>query len=829
MSLVFPFGNVAVAHDSTDHAEYTATGERRDGDTDWWDYTVTQLNIQTNAVSHVSVQLCFSEEELEGPDDAIGGGDGVLEGVDPDEDDPAIKEIEVGPDPSTALATGDVVKWNFENEAWTSPFTFSLKLNKEYPVDPEGAAVIVKFGAHATKVVVPGPDCDPPKDPKTFSIWGYKFNDLDGDGPSEDDPRLDNWMITLALVGEGVSDEYETGSGEGDETGAFHFENLDPGTYEICEVQQEGWHQTHPETHNGCHEVTITDSDVDGVLFGNQEDEEDPELGSIHAFKFSDTDGDGIFDEGIDSPIPGWEICLHLIEEENNGIGILNNFDSLLLLDEPACEETDKDGWVWWMNLLPGEYEVSEEERDGWMNTTDNNPEFVTLDEGNLSEGVEVFFGNHRNKITGTKFNDENNKGERDEGEQGLEGWTITFWDGDEKVGEETTDEDGNYESSFPVLTDVVYTVCEEQQEDWEQTFPETEDGCHEVELPHFSDEEDQNPDAQGIDFGNHSPEDPFEIHAFKFNDENENGEFDEGEAEVPDWEVCLYQLVTQGEGETTRVLISCQDTDEDGWVWWMDDLNEGTYEVEEEVQENWTNTTDNNPATVELDDENRSAEVWFGNHFDEPEDTTSGGGGGTIVTSTPEPVLTIVKSVTPSFTTPGGELRYTITLSNTGDGSAINVVLTDVLPAGFVYAASTDTGDLEAPTEGVETYSWNVGTLTVGSSVTVNYNVTVPGDAVEGTYVNRASANAANHPEVTGDANVEIRPGEVLGESIIVEQSEQSQQPQGEVKGASTLPETGGAPQGAMTFILVSLAVLGFYSFGVQQALRRRRVALDK
>ena len=60
-----------------------------------------------------------------------------------------------------------------------------------------------------------------------------------------------------------------------------------------------------------------------------------------------------------------------------------------------SCEDTDENGWVWWMGLGAGDYEVWEEERGGWFNTTDNNPAFIrVLRDSFMSE--DVWFGNMR-------------------------------------------------------------------------------------------------------------------------------------------------------------------------------------------------------------------------------------------------------------------------------------------------------------------------------------------------------------------------------------------------------------------------------------------------
>ena len=73
---------------------------------------------------------------------------------------------------------------------------------------------------------------------------------------------------------------------------------------------------------------------------------------------------------------------------------------------------------------------------------------------------------NPNSQIAGTKWNDLNGNGIRDNGEPGLPGWTITLSNGMTAV----TDSHGNY--YFTNLTPGTYTVGEANQSGWSQTFP---------------------------------------------------------------------------------------------------------------------------------------------------------------------------------------------------------------------------------------------------------------------------------------------------------------------------------------------------------------------
>jgi|GEM_PF-7081888 len=68
--------------------------------------------------------------------------------------------------------------------------------------------------------------------------------------------------------------------------------------------------------------------------------------------------------------------------------------------------------------------------------------------------------------VKGKKFNDQNGNGIQEEGEPGLSDWVIKFNDGEYTI---TTDSAGNFELSIAPGT---YTVKEEQQTGWVQTYP---------------------------------------------------------------------------------------------------------------------------------------------------------------------------------------------------------------------------------------------------------------------------------------------------------------------------------------------------------------------
>ena len=129
--------------DNSPTGTYTASGGRDSADTTTWTYTVTEID-RANGISHISLQTCFTANELTG---------GVLVDTDP-------SGAQVGFDGATGF--GDVIKWDF---SFNAPATISVTLDDTYAIDPDGAKVIIKYGDNFVAVSVPGPDCAPPPPP----------------------------------------------------------------------------------------------------------------------------------------------------------------------------------------------------------------------------------------------------------------------------------------------------------------------------------------------------------------------------------------------------------------------------------------------------------------------------------------------------------------------------------------------------------------------------------------------------------------------------------------------------------------------------------------
>jgi uncharacterized repeat protein (TIGR01451 family)/LPXTG-motif cell wall-anchored protein len=230
--------------------------------------------------------------------------------------------------------------------------------------------------------------------------------------------------------------------------------------------------------------------------------------------------------------------------------------------------------------------------------------------------------------------------------------------------------------------------------------------------------------------------------------------------------------------------------------TWSLGDLVPGTYPISLTVKIDGVvsnNTVVTNTATARaasLDPVTASADV--------------------SLTSTPG--LTIEKTVDDARTNPGKTLTYTVRVSNTGSDEATNVVLTDTLPDGLVFADTSKTN-----------FTKSLGTLSAGETITTNYDVNVGAEVEAGNYDNVATVHADNLDPKTSTARVAVIVGSVLGAED-TNDGTPSNPPGGQVLGAEdTLPETGAGA----TDVALLLIGLGILAAGVA-VLRRRTPVLQ-
>ncbi len=159
-------------------------------------------------------------------------------------------------------------------------------------------------------VTLPSSACDATCNPvPPGQITGIKWNDLNGNGVRDPgEPGLAGWQIGL-FVG-----PVQVGTAFTDDTGAYIFEGVAPGTYDVCEYTLPGWIETFPSTGPSClvrtrpgslfgHQVIVQAGQVvSDINFGNRFPL--PPNGTKSGRKWQDLNGDGVLDPGEHGP-PG--------------------------------------------------------------------------------------------------------------------------------------------------------------------------------------------------------------------------------------------------------------------------------------------------------------------------------------------------------------------------------------------------------------------------------------------------------------------------------------------------------------------------------------------
>ncbi len=390
-------------------------------------------------------------------------------------------------------------------------------------------------------------------EPSFSSISGIKFEDGNGNGIKDStDFGLAGWTIFLDSNNNGVLDEGEV-STVTDSIGNYSFGNLTAGIFRVREVMQSGWTRTSVQAESTAVDVGQSTANVN---FGNFR------YGTIAGRKWNDLNNNADREES-EPLIPNWKMVIY---EVNNPT-------------EKDTVSTDSTGWYHVTNLPAGIYHITEVQQSGWIQTFPHTYEqqgyhLVGVSSGLYSEGND--FGNHQvGSISGMKFNDLNSNGTRDEGENGLQGWTIQLYTSVASGAVPiltTTDVDGNY--SFDSLTAGDYLLNEQRQAGWNQTFPPG--GSYSIPL-------NAGENLSGKDFGNHFVVSS-SISGMKFNDMNGNGAKDEGEPGLQGWSINLQLNIAS---PPPPVITT---TDADG-NYSFGNLTVGNYTVSEQQQSGWTQT----------------------------------------------------------------------------------------------------------------------------------------------------------------------------------------------------------------------------------------------
>jgi protocatechuate 3,4-dioxygenase beta subunit len=378
------------------------------------------------------------------------------------------------------------------------------------------------------------------------SISGMKFNDVNSNGTKDDGENgLQGWTIQLFMsVASDAVPILTTTNADGN----YLFDSLPSGNYTVSEQQQVGWTQTFPP--GNSYSITLNAGEnLTGKDFGNHF----IVYGSISGMKFNDVNGNGAKDSG-EPGLQGWIINLQL---------------NVASPPTPVLTTTDADGNYLFTGLNAGNYTITEQQQSGWTQTYPTGGSY-TMNLASEQQVTGIDFGNaHFGFISGKKFNDYDGDGVKGAGEPALQGWIIQATK-NAVTKLDTTDANGNYLFKFTQPEFGTWTVSEQMQSGWVQTFPAG--GTYSLNVSAGS-------SLANNDFGNFkSPT----ISGKKWRDDNGNGVINDGEPALSNW------VIKSMKGASTKF----DTTDANGLYSFSFGLSEvGTWTVSEVQQSGWTQT----------------------------------------------------------------------------------------------------------------------------------------------------------------------------------------------------------------------------------------------
>jgi|GEM_PF-2156420 len=421
------------------------------------------------------------------------------------------------------------------------------------------AGTTIKFGTASTHLN------------NTGSLSGVKYNDLDEDGTRDiGEPGLSGWTMNYSGAA--------TGSVQTDANGYYEIALLPDGNFTVTEVGQAGWQRTQPNT--ASYSVSLAPGEcIQNLNFGAKR-----LISYIRGTKWDDVNGNGIKETG-EPGLQGWEIRAsvsgglaksRIVNGRKNvaidGLVMEGKVSSSINVD--LIDSTDEDGNYEFADVAPGTYDVSETQQTGWTQTYPGQGGIWTIDItdfGQVSDSVN--FGNFKNiSISGMKYYDEDRDGQKDEGEEGVSGWSILLEKDGDLIAEDVTDVNGLY--AFSDIGPGTYDLSEVLQTGWAVTQPSG--GKYSLSL-------ESGENLVDMDFGNYIL--PSSISGVKYLDANMNGEIDQDEDVLTDWVIVL----SKGGDEVGR-----DTTDEDGAYGFVE-LLPGNYTVGEVSQIGYTST---NPSS---------------------------------------------------------------------------------------------------------------------------------------------------------------------------------------------------------------------------------------
>ena len=236
-------------------------------------------------------------------------------------------------------------------------------------------------------------------------ISGYKYEDLDGSNTTTGDRSgEDNWTVKLYLASQynaatgvftgAAVQTAVTGTGAWAD-GYYEFLNLVPGNYVLAEEDKTGWVNVTPK-------VIVVDPLTSGETDFTGNDFVNTQYGKISGFKYEDLDGSNTT-TGDRSGEDNWTVKLYLASQYDAATGV---FTGAAVQTAVTGTGAWADGYYEFLNLVPGNYVLAEEDKTGWFNVTPKVIVVETLTSGETDDTGNNFANTQYGKISGFKYED---------------------------------------------------------------------------------------------------------------------------------------------------------------------------------------------------------------------------------------------------------------------------------------------------------------------------------------------------------------------------------------------------------------------------------------
>ncbi|MDO4587747.1 MAG: SdrD B-like domain-containing protein [Planctomycetia bacterium] len=461
---------------------------------------------------------------------------------------------------------------------------------------------------------------------KRGSISGNVYEDRLNNGffnPDEGDKGIENITISLYQYN-GSKYVFANRSTQTDENGYYCFDNLDiNGNYAVLEGDVSDYDDgkdtvgtingvqvgkigkiDETQSENDCFVQILVGWDEHGIDYNFGE----LKLGSLSGNVYEDRLNNGQFntDEG-DCGIADIEICLYrwngseyeYIESTITNEYGFYSFDKLDINYDYAIKEGEVIDYSDGKDTV-GTIDGKTVGEVGKINDDDDpNDSFIRIDVGWDQHGINYNFGELKlGSISGYVYNDINDNGIREEGESGIPNETVHLWiwDGTKYVDTgktQITDQNGYY--CFENLDiEQKYAIKEDQPKDWDDgkdqigtlggENPES-DVLNEITV-HWEN------NGLEYNFGELVPKYYGSLSGYVYEDNNDNGIKEEGEAGISGVKIELY--LVQDDGTLSSEPVAFRYTNSNGYYSFTNIEAKKTYFIKEAVQpEHYTDGKD--------------------------------------------------------------------------------------------------------------------------------------------------------------------------------------------------------------------------------------------